>query len=71
MNRNTDQEMVQIVNTVMENGRAASQKELVIEFEFEATEQGWEEEEIEAAIKSPWFPKFGYLATKRWKRFCS
>ena len=45
-----------VARTVMENGRAANQAELKNEFEFEASEQGWTDEEIQEAINSPFFP---------------
>lgn len=55
MNRNVEIEMAEIVRDVMDNGRAATQAELENEFEFAASEAGWTEEEIQAAIQSPWF----------------
>ena len=57
MARNVEAEMADIIRTVIENGRAATQEELEVEFEFEAAEQGWTDEEIQAAIQSPWFPQ--------------
>lgn len=56
--RNVEQEMIEIVRIVMDNGRAQTQEELEGEFDFEAIEQGWTDEEIEQAINSPWFPAF-------------
>ncbi len=58
MSKNVEQEMAEIVRTVMDNGRAASQEELEAEFDFEASEQGWTDEEIKKAVDSPWFPTF-------------
>lgn len=57
MERNVEIEMAKIIRDVMENGRAATQSELENEFEFAASEAGWTDEEIKAAIASPWFPK--------------
>ena len=54
---NIEAKMAKIIRTVIENGRAATQEELEVEFEFEAAEQGWTDEEIQAAIQSPWFPQ--------------
>lgn len=54
--RNVEVEMAEVIRTVMDNGRAATQVELEGEFEFEAGEQGWTDEEIRRAIASPWFP---------------
>ena len=48
--------MSEIVQEIIENGRASSQEELVVEFEFEAAEQNWSEDEIREAINNPWFP---------------
>lgn len=55
MNRNVEIEMAEIVRDIIENGRAANQTELENEFEFSASEAGWTDEEIQAAIESPWF----------------
>jgi len=49
-------DFAKIVSTVIDNGLAATQVELENEFEFEATQQGWTDEEIKEAIDSPWFP---------------
>jgi hypothetical protein len=49
--------MREIVNEIVENGRASTQEALENEFEFEASEQGWTDEKIKAAIDSPWFPQ--------------
>ena len=57
MARNVEAEMADIIRTVIENGRAATQEELEVEFEFEAVNRGWADEEIQAAIQSPWFPQ--------------
>ena len=46
----------EIVQEVMENGRAVDQTELENEFLFTASEDGWTDEEIQEAIESPWFP---------------
>lgn len=50
--------MSEIIKTITENGRATTQEELINEFEFEAQEQGWTDEEIKIAIGSDWFPAF-------------
>ena len=49
-------ETTQIVTSVIENGRAANNDELRNEFEFVATEAGFSDDEIKAALESPWFP---------------
>lgn len=48
----------EIAQKIIENGRATNNEELENEFEFEAAEQGWAEEEISEALLSPWFPWF-------------
>lgn len=45
-----------IVSEIVENGRAANNDELRNEFEFEASEQGFNDDEIQEAMNSPWFP---------------
>lgn len=45
-----------IVQRIMENALAATDEELAEQFQFFADEQGWSDEEIKAALASPWFP---------------
>jgi hypothetical protein len=49
-------ETTKIVKSIIENGRAANNDELQNEFEFEASEKGFNDDEIKAALESPWFP---------------
>jgi predicted transcriptional regulator len=46
----------EIVTRIIENGRVATNEELEVEFEFDASEQGWTDEKIKAALESTWFP---------------
>jgi hypothetical protein len=46
----------QIVNEIVENGRATNNEELENEFIFEATEAGFSDDEIADALNSEWFP---------------
>jgi len=46
----------QIVTSIIENGRVTSNDELRHEFEFVATEAGFSDDKIKAALESPWFP---------------
>ena len=46
----------EIVQEIVENGRATDQTELENEFSFTASEDGWSDEKIREAIDSPWFP---------------
>lgn len=48
----------EIIKTITENGRltTGTQEELENEFEFEASEQGLSDSEIQEAIVSGWFP---------------
>jgi hypothetical protein len=45
-----------IVQQIIENGLVQSDEELKNQFEFFAGEVGWSDDEIEQALKSPWFP---------------
>lgn len=47
----------EIAQEIMENGLATTQEELENQFEYFAREAGWSDEEIKAAIESPWFPR--------------
>jgi hypothetical protein len=50
----------EILEEIFDNGRvtsSSSQEELINEFEFSATENGWSDEEIKNAISSEWFPQ--------------
>lgn len=49
-------ETTHIVTSIVENGRAANNDELSHEFEFAASEAGFSDDEIKAALESPWFP---------------
>lgn len=49
-------EATKIVARIVENGRAANNEELKNEFEFDASNAGFNNEEIEDVLKSPWFP---------------
>ena len=49
-------ETTKIVTSIIENGRAANNDELRSEFEFEASEKGFSDDEIQEALSSEWFP---------------
>mgnify|MGYP006921388727 FL=1 len=49
-------ETTKIVASIIENGRAANNDELRNEFEFEASEKGFSDAEIQEALSSEWFP---------------
>jgi hypothetical protein len=49
-------ETTEIVTSIIENGRAANNDELRNEFEFEASEKGFSDAEIQEALSSEWFP---------------
>lgn len=50
----------EILESIFSNGRVsqdAGWAEIENEFDFEASEQGWTDQEIKEAISSDWFPK--------------
>lgn len=53
----------QIAEEIISNGNAATNTELENEFEFAASEEGYSDDEIKAAIASPWFPKMKLAIT--------
>ena len=46
----------EIVTRIIENGSASTNEELENQFDFAADEEGYTDEQIEAAKKNPWFP---------------
>lgn len=46
----------QIVSRIVENGRASTNEELENQFEFDANEAGYSDDEIKNALASKWFP---------------
>ncbi len=54
--RGKEMTAAEIITLIVGDGLVSSQETLETEFELEASDQGWSDEEIQAAIKSPWFP---------------
>ena len=49
-------ELGPVVRDITENGMAADNTDLEIQFEYVASERGWSDEDIKLALKNPWFP---------------